>query len=241
MDSAPLDNIRIILSHPTHPGNIGAAARAMKTMGITQLFLVNPKRFPDREASDRSAGAQDVLERATVCASLNEALTGTVLAAAVTARHRDLAAPTYVLRAAASQLIHTAKEKTIALVFGTEMSGLTNEEVDKCQLLVSIPSDPGFRSLNLAAAVQLVSYELRMAALKDNDELTPQLNLARLEEVELLYTHLEQCLIKLEFLDPQNPRRLMTRMRRLFARTALEVEEVAIWRGILAAIQRKVD
>lgn len=240
MHSAQLSNIRIILSHPTHPGNIGAAARAMKTMGITRLFLVNPKRFPDRQADDMSAGAQDVLQSAHVCGSLDEALSGTVYAAGITARRRDLAAEMHHLREGAVKIMSFAAQGEVALVFGTEMSGLTNAELERCQILVTIPADPGFSSLNLAAAVQLAAYELRMTEI---DAMPPETleRPARLDELERFYGELEKTLIAVNFLDKDNPRRLMARMRRLFARALLQEEEVNIWRGILNAIQRKVD
>ena len=240
MHSAQLSNIRIILSHPTHPGNIGAAARAMKTMGVTKLYLVNPKRFPDRQADDMSAGAQDVLQSAHVCTSLDEALRGTLYAAGITARRRDLAAEMHRLREGAAKIMSFAGQGEVALVFGTEMSGLTNAELERCQILVTIPAEPGFSSLNLAAAVQLAAYELRMT--ETDPAPTEALERpARLDELERFYGELEKTLIAVNFLDKDNPRRLMARMRRLFARALLQEEEVNIWRGILNAIQRKVD
>ena len=240
MHSAQLSNIRIILSHPTHPGNIGAAARAMKTMGITKLYLVNPKRFPDRQADDMSAGAQDVLQTAQICETLDEALSGTVYAAGVTARRRDLAAEMFNLREGTAKITNFAAQGEVALVFGTEMSGLTNAELERCQILVTIPADPGFSSLNLAAAVQLAAYELRMTEINPMPP-EPLEKPARLDELERFYGELEKTLIAVNFLDKDNPRRLMARMRRLFARALLQEEEVNIWRGILNAIQRKVD
>lgn len=241
MHSAQLSNIRIILSHPTHPGNIGAAARAMKNMGVTRLYLVNPKHFPDRQADDRSAGAQDILQAATVCSSLDEALSGTIFAAGITARRRDLAAEMSGLREGAEKIMTYAQEGNVALVFGTEMSGLTNAELERCQILVTIPADPSFSSLNLAAAVQLATYELRMTGKDIGPPVEPLERPARLEELERFYSELEKTLIAVKFMDEDNPRRLMARMRRLFARALLQEEEVNIWRGILNAIQRKVD
>src|SRR5687768_8319118 len=159
----PLDNVRVVLSHTTHPGNIGAAARAMKTMGLASLYLVNPKFFPDKEAERRAAGAWDILNKTRVCADLDDALSGTVLAAAVTARPRDLSHEVFDARRGAMELLEQARQDPVALVFGTEMSGLTTLEVSKCQIVVHIPANPEYSSLNLASAVQLMAYELRMA------------------------------------------------------------------------------
>lgn len=234
--SATLDRIRVVLSHPSHPGNIGAAARAMKTMGLHRLYLVNPKRFPDAEATTRASGATDVLESAKVCASLAEALTGTVLAAALTSRRRDLALPFHSPREAAPKLIAEAAGNDVALVFGAETNGLTNAELDLCQMLLSIPANPEYASLNLAAAVQVLAYEMRCAAgetaLPGGDAGTP----ASLEEIEGFYGHLEGVMVASGFLDPASPKRLMHRLRRLFARTRLEREEVNILRGILKSL-----
>ena len=159
----PLHNVRVVLSHTSHPGNIGAAARAMKTMGLDSLYLVNPKSFPDKEAERRAAGAWSVLNNAKVCRNLDEALSGTVLAAAITARHRDLSHEIFDARGGALELLGHARQNPVALVFGTEMSGLTTSEVSKCQIILHIPANPEYSSLNLASAVQLMAYELRMA------------------------------------------------------------------------------
>ena len=172
----PLDNIRIILSHPSHPGNIGATARAMKTMGLESLYLVNPRSFPDKEAETRSAGAWDTLNNSKVCTSLDEALNGTVLAAAITARRRDLSHVVFDSNQGAKKLLGQAKQLPVALVFGTEVSGLTSVEVGKCQIIVNIPANPAYSSLNLASAVQVMVYELRMA-LSTNEHSTQPLNI----------------------------------------------------------------
>ncbi|TCV90754.1 RNA methyltransferase [Sulfurirhabdus autotrophica] len=235
-----LDNIRIVLSHTSHPGNIGAAARAMKTMGFNSLYLINPKHFPDGHANAMSAGADDLLVNAVVCTSLDEALEGTTLAVAVTARHRDLSHAVFTTRQAAPQILENAVNCKIALVFGTEMSGLTNEEVNKCQMLVTIPSNPEYSSLNLAAAVQILTYELRMTLPETGLVEAKSRELAQFEDVERFYNHLEQVMVETGFLDPNEPKRLMQRMRRLFVRAQLEKEEVNILRGILSATQ-KVD
>jgi len=263
--TTPLDNVRIVLSHPSHPGNIGAVARAMKTMGLSKLYLVNPKLFPDKQADAMAAGATDVLQNAVICASVQEALQGTVLAAAVTARGRDLSHPAFDARQGAQQLVaeqiselpqpsEHSQSQPVAVVFGTEMSGLSAAEVSLCQIIISIPTNPDFSSLNLASAVQVVAYELRMAlpadqvAISPLSPLSPDLRsmhrqpLASFEEIEFFYEHFEKVLITSGFLNPQEPRKLMQRIRRLFARARLEKDEVNILRGILTALeQRKLN
>lgn len=234
---SPLDNVRVVLSHTTHPGNIGAAARAMKTMGLARLYLVNPKSFPDAQATAMASGAVDVLDHAQVCASLDDALQGTVLAAALTTRPRDLPHEIYDARQAACELVEQGRRHEVAIVFGTEMSGLTIAEVSKCRLLVRIPANPNYTSLNLAAAVQVMAYELRMALPEvEKISASPGYEPASFEEVEMFYRHLESSLVASGFLDPEQPKRLMQRLRRLFARSRLEKEEVNILRGILRAM-----
>ncbi|MBA0916604.1 MAG: RNA methyltransferase [Nitrosomonadaceae bacterium] len=234
----PLANVRVVLSHTSHPGNIGAAARAMKTMGLSTLYLVNPKSFPDKEAETRAAGAWDVLNSAKVCSSLDEALGDTVLAAAITARPRGLSHEVVDSRQGAQELCTHARQHPVALVFGTEVSGLTTVEVSRCQIIVHIPANPDYSSLNLASAVQVMAYELRMALSKLGKLSQPIGTLASLGEIESFFGHLEQSMIVSGFLDPQEPKRLLQRMRRLFARARLEKEEVNILRGILNALQK---
>lgn len=236
---AALDNVRIVLSHPSHPGNIGAAARAMKTMGLNALFLVNPKRFPDPEAEARASGALDVLQAATVCEDLDQALQGATLAVALTARRRDLSPEVLTVREAAPRMLDHAERQVVAVVFGTEMSGLTNAEVGKCQMLATIPASPLYPSLNLAAAVQVVAYELRQGCADLAWAKNSTRQLADLDDVERFYRHLEDVLVETGFLDPEHPKRLMSRLRRLFGRTRLEQEEVNILRGILTAVGKK--
>ncbi len=234
-----LNNIRIVLSHTSHPGNIGAAARAMKTMGLERLYLVNPKAFPDPVAAARAAGASDVLENARVCATLDEALAGTVLAVAVTARRRDLSHEMLSAHSAASRMVELAAQGEVALLFGTEMSGLSNAELDKCQLLATIPANPEFTSLNLASAVQILAYELRMAFIGAIEApVAKEMEAASFEDVERFYQHLERTMIGTGFLDPACPGRLMQRVRRLFARARPEKEEVSILRGILTSVEK---
>lgn len=237
--ASPLDNVRIVLSHTSHPGNIGATARAMKTMGLSRLYLVNPKSFPDSEADARASNARDILESACVCTSLEEAMGDTFLAAALTARSRDLSHSTRNARQAAGELIRYAYHHPVALLFGRESAGLTSAEISHCQLTVQIPANPAYSSLNLAAAVQIMAYELRMVLEEAmvTDETDPQSpEPASLQEIEGLHHHLEQVMVQSGFLDPTQPKRLMRRMRRLFARTRLEKEEVNILRGLLTAV-----
>lgn len=233
-----LTNLRIVLCQTSHPGNIGAAARAMKTMGLNQLYLVQPKKFPHADATAMAVGAADLLEQAQVCTTLEQALTGCAFAIGLSARKRQLSHELVSARAAASEAITLAATQPVALVFGTEMSGLSNEELDLCQLLAMIPANPDFSSLNLAAAVQVVSYELRQALLQDSAlDNSPANPLANNEDVERMYQHLEQTLIQIGFLNAAEPGRLMQRIRRMYARARLEKEEVNILRGILTHTQ----
>lgn len=236
----PLKNIRVVLCRPSHPGNIGAAARALKTMGLARLTLVAPQRFPDPEAEWRASRATDVLARARVCASLDEALAGVTLAVACSARSREIAVPQITAREAAARVIAVARRQQAALVFGTERYGLTTAEVNKCQLLATIPANPRYSSLNLAAAVQVLAYELWLAATGGSASGGAGKSgvLASFDEVEGFYAHLEQTMVEMGFLDPEHPKKLMPRLRRLFARSQLEKEEVNILRGILKSFRR---
>jgi tRNA/rRNA methyltransferase len=241
-----LGKIRIVLSHTSHPGNIGAAARAMKTMGLSRLTLVNPKRFPDAEAVTRAVGADDILQRATVCESLDVALADTVFAVAVSARHRNLGPEPMQAREAAPEVLALAAGGDVALVFGNETAGLSNAEVQRCQRTVFIPANPEYTSLNLGSAVQLLCYELRLAAF---DGCPPVVTkaipfsspLATNDDIERFYAHLERVMIATEFLDPQHPKRLLPKLRRLFGRAELERDEINILRGILDAVEKKTD
>lgn len=234
---ASLDNIRIVLCQTSHPGNIGSAARAMKTMGLSELALVNPKKFPHPDAEAMASGATDVLEQAKVCGSLQEALAGCGLVVGLSARKRELTHEPVTAREAATQAIQVAGTQKVALVFGTEMSGLSNAELIQCQQLVMIPANPAYSSLNLGAAVQVLAYELRQAAVQPELPVGASFPLAGHDEVEGFFSHLEETLVRIGFLNPQSPKRLMPRLRRLFARARLEKEEVNILRGILKHIQ----
>jgi len=228
-----LSNVRVVMSRTTHPGNIGAAARAMKTMGLRRLYLINPRHFPDAQATAMAAGADDILDQAMVCGSIDEALQGVVFTVAMTARLRDISVALKTPREAVPQVLQETQLGPVALLFGTEMSGLTNEEMGKAQLAVRIPTDPAFSSLNVAAAVQLMAYELSVAA-ADFRPVLPEITPAPHERLEGLYAHLEQTLREIGFFTTQNPARLMQRLRRLYARTRLEDEEINILRGILS-------
>ncbi|HEY7757859.1 MAG TPA: RNA methyltransferase [Burkholderiales bacterium] len=234
---SPLARVRVVLVQTSHPGNIGAAARAMKTMGIEALTLVRPRHFPHDEAQAMASRATDILAAARVCGTLDEALAGTVFAVACTARSRDLSHPVLTPREAAARMIEEARRGPVALVMGPEKYGLKGQDVNRCSVISTVPANPEYSSLNLAAAVQLFAYEVRLAA--ERIETLPQENYppAPHEDVEQFIAHLEQTMIDIGFLDPASPKRLMQRMRRLFARARLEREEVNILRGILAAAQ----
>jgi tRNA/rRNA methyltransferase len=235
-----LNNCRIVLVGARHAGNVGAAARAMKTMGLSALVLVNPEQFPADEATRRASRATDVLENARVCATLDEALCGVALAVACTARPRDLSMPATDAREAAVRLCATAATQPVALVFGNETFGLTTEHVNRCQMIATIPADDGYSSLNLAAAVQVFAYELRMAAYAASPEIADSPaggERASHEALEGFYVQLETALVETGYLNPAQPKKLMQRLRRLYARAALEREEVNILRGIVRTLR----
>jgi tRNA/rRNA methyltransferase len=239
MATDPLKNIRVVLNAPVHPGNIGAAARALKTMGLSRLFLVAPRRFPDPEAEWRASRATDVLARATVCTVLDDALRGVGLAIACSARSRELAVPLVTAREAATEAIGVARTQQVAYVFGNETFGLTTAEVNRCQRLATIPANPRYSSLNLAAAVQVFAYELRLAARGNGAaRFDRRPELASFEELEGFYAHLERAMVEVGFFDPRHPKKLMPRLRRLFARAQVEREEINILRGIVASFER---
>jgi tRNA/rRNA methyltransferase len=229
----PFANIRVVLSHTTHPGNIGATARAMKTMGLSRLYLINPRLFPDPQADAMAAGADDILREAVVCSNIDEALHGVTMTVAMTARLRDISLEVKTPREAMPLLLQQAAAQPVALLFGTEMSGLTNEEIGKAQLLAHIPANPEFSSLNLAAAVQVMCYELSVATQSYLPDL-PASQPAHHEQLEGFFTHMEKTLFEIGFLTTQNPARIMQRLRRLYARARLEQEEINILRGILS-------
>ncbi|WDY57176.1 tRNA (cytosine(32)/uridine(32)-2'-O)-methyltransferase TrmJ [Pseudomonas sp. PSKL.D1] len=239
-----LQNIRVVLVNTSHPGNIGGAARAMKNMGLSRLVLVQPKDFPSSEASARASGADDVLAGAQVVESLEDALVGCSLVMGTSARERSIPWPLIGPRECGAKAVeHATKGEEIALVFGREHAGLTNEELQRCHFHVHIPSNPDFSSLNLAAAVQVLSYEVRMAWLAAEGS-APQVEkgdaseLATMDEMELFYDHLEKTLVDIGFLDPAKPKHLMARLRRLYGRSSVERPEMSILRGILTETQK---
>ena len=230
-------SVRIVLVGTTHPGNIGAVARAMKNMGYTDLALVSPRDFPHEDATARASGASDVLEAAHVTGTLDEALRDCTFVAGASARLRTIGWPTMAPRECAAQLAAEARKGTAAIVFGPEKSGLSNEHLDRCHVLLNIPTNPEFSSLNLAMAVQVMTYELRLAQvgaaeLPPADDVPP----ASGEEMEHFYAHLEAVITSSGFLDPEHPRHLMRRLRRLFIKAAPDRNEINILRGVLTSL-----
>lgn len=238
MSTRALDNIVIVLSRTSHPGNIGATARAMKTMGLGTLRLVRPEVFPSPIADARASGATDVLDAARVFDTLADAVADCTLVVGSSARRRDFVATVSDAREAARQCVAEAEHGRVALVFGCEMSGLDNEEVLLCHRLAFIPANPAYASLNLGAAVQVFAYELRMAAEAGGGYDEAPKAAATQAEIERMFEHLERALTVSGFFDPDHPKRLWPRLRRLFARTRLEREEVDIFRGIARNIER---
>lgn len=244
-----LERIRVVLVGTSHPGNIGGAARAMKNMGLSRLVLVAPEDFPSGDAVARASGASDILDSAPVVATLEEALVGCTLVIGTSARDRRIPWPLLDPReCGAASCGQAAAGGEVALVFGREYAGLTNEELQRCQYHVHISSDPDFSSLNLAAAVQVLAYEVRMAWLAEQRlptkveklETTAMLNAqpATADEMESFYGHLQRTLVTIGFLDPQKPRHLMSRLRRLYGRSAVSRLEMNILRGILTETEK---
>ncbi|MGP0172460.1 tRNA (cytosine(32)/uridine(32)-2'-O)-methyltransferase TrmJ [Pseudomonas sp. NCHU5208] len=244
-----LERIRVVLVGTSHPGNIGGAARAMKNMGLSRLVLVAPEDFPSSDAVARASGATDILDAAQVVDTLEEALVGCTLVVGTSARDRRIPWPMLDPReCGVTSCEQVAGGGEVALVFGREYAGLTNEELQRCQYHVHIPSNPEFSSLNLAAAVQVLSYEVRMAWLAAEQlptkvaklETTAMLNtqLATADELESFYGHLERTLVAIGFLDPEKPRHLMSRLRRLYGRSDVSKLEMNILRGILTETEK---
>ncbi len=255
-----LANIRIVLIQTSHPGNIGSAARAMKTMGLSTLYLVNPKSFPDAQATTLSSNASDVLDNAVVVESLQAALVGCEWVVGSSARDaRSIKWDVLDARTCGEQAVKKARSAKIALVFGRENSGITNAELALCHSLVHIPTNPEYSSLNLASAVQLLGYECRVASLSSAlEQETSALEqepsasgqepskktdaeVVTVDAMESYYQHLEAVMIEVGFLDPKQPKHLMTRLRRLYGRTKISPSELNILRGMLVALQRVKD
>jgi TrmH family RNA methyltransferase len=237
MDTA---DIRIVLVEPSHPGNIGAVARAMKNMGLERLVLVNPRQFPHSEAIARASGADDVLAKAHVAASVGEAVAGCGFIVATTSRTRDQYFRVADVREAAERVLSESRRGPAAVLFGSERAGLTNEQLEAAHLLIRIPASEGYPSLNLAMAVQIVAYELFRAHGVRVDTAPGAGPLADPVEMERLYEHLAHVLEEVDFRDrTQGGTHLMARLRRLFQRAALDRNEVNILRGILTAVQSR--
>jgi tRNA/rRNA methyltransferase len=237
-DVTALSRVRIVLVGTNHPGNIGAAARAMKTMGLAQLVLVNPKRFPDAEADARASGATDVLAAAAVHATLADALVGTRLAIAITARPRDLALPMLDAAQAGALAASEGLHGDVALVFGNETYGLSNDEIILCNRYARIDANPDYSSLNLAAAVQVLAHEVRKATTAAVSRDYQPLDAAKHEDVEILVARLERVLIARGHLDPADPKRLTERLRTLLGRARLSRTEVDLLHGVIGALEK---
>jgi len=235
-----LARVRIVLIHTTHPGNIGSSARAMKVMGLSRLHLVAPKVWPSADATALASGAADLLQSAQVHDTLEEALEGCRLVLGTSARLRSLSMPQMDVRAAAEETFGEAAGGDVAILFGREAHGLTNDEIQRCHKLVHIETNPDFGSLNLSQAVQVIAYDLRMAALGGGGTRLPSLDWEPVDagQMERFYEHLEQTLLDIRFLNPDHPKKLMMRLRRLFNRARPDQNEMNILRGILAAAQR---
>ena len=255
------DQVRIVLVNTSHPGNIGGVARAMKNMGLTDLCLVNPVDFPSTHADARASGAADVLRNARVCNTLDEAIGDVQVVVGASARSRHIPWPLMSPRETAAKTRQSIQAgNKVALVFGREDAGLTNEELQRCTAHVHIPTNPDFSSLNLAAAVQVLAYETRVAFLEVDEAKVDNVpnadktekgivskwgtdwdyELVSREELERFFVHLEQTLVDIDFLDPNNPKQLMARMRRLYQRAVPDQMEVNILRGMLSATQKKI-
>lgn len=239
----PLKNIRIILINTTHPGNIGSVARAMKVMGLNQLHLVTPLKFPDAQASAMASGADDLLHDAVVHDSLDSALEGVTLVFGTSARLRTLSMPQMDVRAAAERAVVESQQHEVAILFGRERHGLINEEMQRCHYLLNIPTNPDYSSLNLSQAVQVLSYELRVATLGETGIISESVDYSPVDsrQMERFFEHLEQSLLDTRFLNPAQPKMLMARLRRLYLRARPDQNEINILRGILAASQRACE
>lgn len=238
------DNIRIVLVNTSHPGNIGGVARAMKNMGLSRLYLVDPRQYPDEQADWRAASAGDILQSAVVTATLDEAIADCQFVVGTSARERRIPWPLLDARRCAEKIAQNSSREQVAVLFGREDRGLTNEELKVCNLHLHVPTSADYSSLNLAMAVQIVCYELRMLqvapdlpATQDEQWDAP---FATRENMERFYSHLEETLVDIEFLDPAAPRQLMSRLRRLYNRVRLDEMELNILRGILTETRKRV-
>ena len=235
-------NIKVVLVGTTHPGNIGATARAMKTMGLTELVLVKPKIYPDAEATARASGADDILASAVVLDSFAEAISDCHFVFGTSTRERSIPWPLFDPAKSAEKVAAVVNAgSSVALVFGRESSGLANEELELCNAMIQIPTNPDFSSLNIASAVQIIAYEIRKTLIggaANEAEECEQVSLVSNEQLQFLYDHLEECLIDIDYFDPDKPRRLMRRLKRMINRSGIDDNEYNIVRGILSAAQQ---
>ena len=237
-----LNSVKIVLVGTTHPGNIGAAARAMKNMGFRNLSLVKPKEFPSDVATYRSKAAKDILENALIFNNLQEAVVDCELVIGTSARDRKVPWPILSPKESAEEVSKSLKIHKIAIVFGREDRGLTNEELGLCNYHVHIPTDPEYSSLNLSQAVQILVYEIRMAVLSDDENQDYwDVELANNNQTEMLIQHMDELMQEVEFYDVDNPRKLLLRVRRFFKRSRIDVMETNIFRGLFATIQKKLN
>ncbi|OBT17247.1 tRNA (cytosine(32)/uridine(32)-2'-O)-methyltransferase TrmJ [Vibrio sp. UCD-FRSSP16_10] len=236
-----LENVKVVLVGTSHPGNIGSAARAMKVMGLKQLVLVDPQCEIDDQTMALAAGADDVVNQAKVFSTMQEAVADCALVVGSSARSRTLNWPMLEPRECGVKFVQEGTHSSVALVFGRERTGLTNEELQLCQYHVAIPANPEYSSLNLAMAVQTLCYEIRMAFLESDKAQYPQedaVEYSRHNELEMFYQHLENVLIDTQFIEQDKPNQVMNKLRRLFSRARPEAQEINILRGVLTAIQR---
>lgn len=240
-----LDNIKIVLVETSHTGNMGSAARAMKTMGLTNLCLVNPIIKPDSQSISLAAGASDIIKNAHICSSLTQAIADCNLVIGTSARSRSLQWPNLTPKVCADKIVQQALNSKVALVFGRERVGLTNDELQKCDYHVSIPANPDYSSLNLAMSVQVLCYEIRMSMLNTQDLTSNSIEAAEVDfptnaDIERFYQHLQQTLLNTGFINANHPGQVMGRLRRLFTRAHVEQQELNILRGILTSIDKKL-
>lgn len=239
-----LERVKVVLVGTTHPGNIGSAARAMKVMGLSQMVLVDPQCQVDAQAIALAAGASDIALNAQIYPTLEAAVADCGLVVGTSARSRTLEWPMLEPRECGEKLISEANQHSVAMVFGRERTGLTNDELQLCHYHVCVPANPEYSSLNLAMAVQLLSYEVRMAYLalqQSSQSSTLQEEYPRHQELERFYAHLEQVIMQTEFISAQQPGQVMNKLRRMFTRARPEAQEINILRGILTSVQKSIS
>ncbi|GHW13651.1 RNA methyltransferase, TrmH family [Vibrio cholerae] len=239
-----LERVKVVLVGTTHSGNIGSAARAMKVMGLSQMVLVDPQCQVDAQAIALAAGASEIALNAQIYPTLEAAVADCGLVVGTSARSRTLEWPMLEPRECGEKLISEAKQHSVAMVFGRERTGLTNDELQLCHYHVCVPANPEYSSLNLAMAVQLLSYEVRMAYLalqQSSQSSTLQEEYPRHQELERFYAHLEQVMMQTEFISAQQPGQVMNKLRRMFTRARPEAQEINILRGILTSVQKSIS